>query len=347
MFLKNQGQHHKRSMAAMLIMLLLCVSIFTACGTAAESNETSKANAGSEATAQASSEASNAGAAEATPEASADPNAVRTISTVNGDIEIPAQPKRIVAEEYLGSLIALDVVPVGAPGLTLKNYYFKEALTGVDDTGEYGKPSAEKIAALAPDLIITANGDNYDLLSKIAPTLHIPYGDLKNAHEELTYFGEVLGKEQEAKTWLEEFDRRIAEAKAKVDEAIPADATFSIFEHTEKSTYAYGDNFGRGGQPVYQALGRKPPTEIADVIMEKQWAELSAEIVPEYAGDYIVMTSNVWTLADFEADPIWSNLPAVKNGKLYVWPEERSWYYDPLAVLAQTEELADWLSKGN
>ncbi|WP_430155780.1 ABC transporter substrate-binding protein [Paenibacillus algorifonticola] len=346
MFLKNQSQNHKRRMAAMLVMLLLCVSIFTACGTA-ESNETGKTNAESEATAQASSEASNGGATEATTEASADPNAVRTISTVNGDIEIPAQPKRIVAEEYLGSLIALDVVPVGAPGLTIKNYYFKEALTGVDDTGEYGKPSAEKIAALAPDLIITANGESYDLLSKIAPTLQIPYGDLKNAHEELTYFGKVLGKEQEAKTWLEEFDRRIAEAKAKVDAAIPADATFSIFEHMEKSTYAYGDNFGRGGQPVYQALGRKPPAEIADVIMEKQWAELSAEIVPQYAGDYIIMTSNNWTQADFEADPIWSNLPAVKNGKLYVWPEERSWYYDPLAVLAQTEELAEWLSKGN
>ncbi|MGG4142608.1 ABC transporter substrate-binding protein [Paenibacillus algorifonticola] len=344
--MKNQSQNHKRRMAAMLVMLLLCVSIFTACGTA-ESNETGKTNAESEATAQASSEASNGGATEATTEASADPNAVRTISTVNGDIEIPAQPKRIVAEEYLGSLIALDVVPVGAPGLTIKNYYFKEALTGVDDTGEYGKPSAEKIAALAPDLIITANGESYDLLSKIAPTLQIPYGDLKNAHEELTYFGKVLGKEQEAKTWLEEFDRRIAEAKAKVDAAIPADATFSIFEHMEKSTYAYGDNFGRGGQPVYQALGRKPPAEIADVIMEKQWAELSAEIVPQYAGDYIIMTSNNWTQADFEADPIWSNLPAVKNGKLYVWPEERSWYYDPLAVLAQTEELAEWLSKGN
>nr|WP_231594290.1 ABC transporter substrate-binding protein [Paenibacillus algorifonticola] len=344
--MKNQSQNHKRSMASMLAMLLLCVSIFTACGSA-ESSETGKTNTESEATAQPSSEASNAGAGEATPEATADPNAVKTISTVKGDIEIPAQPKRIVAEEYLGSLIALGVVPIGAPGLTLQNYYFKEALTGVEDTGEYGKPSAEKIAALAPDLIITGNGESYELLSKIAPTLFIPYGDLKNAHEELTYFGDVLGKEQEAKTWLEEFDRRIAEAKAKVDAAIPADATFSIFEHTEKSTYAYGDNFGRGGQPVYQALGRKPPTDVAEVIMEKQWAELSAEIVPQYAGDYIVMTSNDWTLADFQADPIWSNLPAVKNGKLYVWPEERSWYYDPLAVLAQTEELADWLAKGN
>ncbi len=76
----------------------------------------------------------------------------------------------------------------------------------------------------------------------------------------MTYFGELFGKEEEAKTWLEEYDRRIAAAKAKVDAAIPTDATFSIMEDGEKSTWVYGDNFGRGGQAVYQALGRKPPS---------------------------------------------------------------------------------------
>ncbi|MGF7047382.1 ABC-type Fe3+-hydroxamate transport system substrate-binding protein [Paenibacillus sp. DS2015] len=55
------------------------------------------------------------------------------------------------------------MIPVGTPGLTLKNYYFKDALKGV--------------------------ADSYEQLSKIAPTIIIPYGTLKNAHEELTYFG--------------------------------------------------------------------------------------------------------------------------------------------------------------
>lgn len=273
---------------------------------------------------------------------------VKTVSTVNGDIEVPVNPKRIVAEEYLGSLIALDVIPVGAPGLTIQNYYFKESLKGIVDIGDYGKPSVEKIVALNPDLIITGNGEQtYEQLSKIAPTIVIPYGDLKNAHEELTYFGQLFGKEEEAKTWLEEYDRRIAAAKAKVDAAIPADATFSIMEDGEKSTWVYGDNFGRGGQPVYQALGRKPPSGVAAEILEKQWAELTAEMVGKYAGDYIIMTSNTRTIEDFKADPIWGSLPAVKKGNMYVWPEERSWYYDPLAVLAQTEELAEWMSKKN
>lgn len=232
-------------------------------------------------------------------------SATKTITTVNGEIEIPVEPQRIVAEEYLGSLIALDVIPVGAPGLTIENYYFKDELSGVSDTGVYGQPSTESILALDPDLIISGNAESYEMLSKIAPTVIIPYGDLKNAHEELTYFGQLLGKEAEAEIWLHNYEQQIAEAKAKVDAAIAKDASFSIMEDTDKVTYVYGDNFGRGGQPVYQALERKPPSAIADEIMEKQWAELSSEMVESYAGDYIIMTSNIRTVEDFEADPIW------------------------------------------
>ncbi|WP_286927189.1 MULTISPECIES: ABC transporter substrate-binding protein [Lysinibacillus] len=268
----------------------------------------------------------------------------KKVQTMNGEIEIPINPKRIVAEEYIATLIVLNVKPIGAPGLTLENYYLKDALKGVTSIGTYGKPSTEKIIGLKPDLIITGNGDNYEALSKIAPTVVIPYGELKDAHEELTYFGQLLGKEQEAKEWLAQYDQKIADAKAQVDAIISADASFSIIEDAGKKLYVYGDNFGRGGQPVYQALGRKPPPKFADEIMEKQWTEISEEMLTEYAGDYIILTADTRTLEDFKKDPIWSSLPAVKNDHLYIWPEERSWYYDPTAVLAQVEELTKWLT---
>ncbi|WP_369436314.1 ABC transporter substrate-binding protein [Lysinibacillus fusiformis] len=310
-----QYQHRKFIIPLFLILLL----ILTACGET-KSTTNSAANEETEQTSM-----------------------TKTMTTVNGEITIPVQPKRIVAEEYIGSLIALDIVPVGAPGLTLKNYYFKDALTGITDIGDYGAPSTESILALSPDLIITGNGDNYEALSKIAPTVVVPYGELKNAHEELTYFGQLLGKEKEAEAWLDHYDQKIADAKVKVDAVLEEGLSFSIMEYTDKETYVYGDNFGRGGQPIYQALGRKPPANIADEIMEKQWAEISEEMLASYAGDYIIMTSDSRTVEDFKADPLWGTLPAVKNDRLYVWPEERSWYYDPTAVLAQVEELTNWL----
>ncbi|OXM13502.1 ABC transporter substrate-binding protein [Paenibacillus herberti] len=340
----------------LLLGCALLLIVLTACGGGSDSttngaNQTATTNSATNGSNQAANAggATNAGEAGVSPSPSpaAESSEFKKIKTVSGEIEVPVNPKRIVAEEYLGSLIPLGVIPVGAPGLTLQNLYFKDALKGVADTGTYGKMNLEKIVELNPDLILSSSSDNYAQLSKIAPTVVVPYGNLKNAHEELTYFGELLGKQEEAEAWLKNYDARIAAAKERVDKAVPAGASFSILEIADKTIYTYGDNFGRGGQPIYQALGRKPPAKVAGVIMEKQWAELSQEMVAEYAGDYLIITSNSRTLEELNKDPLWSTLPAFKNGKVYVWKEERSWYYDPIAVLSQTEELANWLAPAN
>ncbi|WP_068793398.1 AraC family transcriptional regulator [Brevibacillus laterosporus] len=270
----------------------------------------------------------------------------KIISTVSGDIRIPVNPQRIIADQYLGSFIALGITPIGTPGLHRKNPYFAEALKEVEDIGDV-EGSLEKVIDLQPDLIVTGSAEDhsrYQQLFKIAPTISIPYGELKNAHEELTYFGKLLGKEKEAEKWLAEYDHRISLAREKARKAVPSNATFSIFELRPKGTYAYGDNFGRGGQAVYQALGFKPPAPIAAEISKKQWVELSNELLQQYAGDYIILTSDDRTLEDLKADPIWASLDAVKNNRVYIWKEERSWYFDPIAVLSQTEEIADWLA---
>lgn len=48
-------------------------------------------------------------------------------------------------------------------------------------------------------------------------------------------------------------------------------------------------------------------------------------------------------LKDLQADPIWGSLPAIKNGKVYIWTEEQSWFRDPIALLKQTQDLAEWI----
>ncbi|OBZ14429.1 AraC family transcriptional regulator [Bacillus sp. FJAT-27264] len=268
----------------------------------------------------------------------------RTVSTINGEIEIPAESKRIIVDLYLGSMIALGITPVGTPELNLKNPYYKEFLQGVENIGEYETISLEKVLALDPDLIITGNEQLYESFSKIAPTVVVPFGELKNAHEEITYFGKALGKEAEANKWLEEYDRRISSAKERVAKAIPANSEFSIMQYNKKGTLAFGDNFGRGGQAVYTALGLKPPAAKKDLLMKEQLVEISEEALPDFAGDYIVITTNERTIEDFKADPVWGSLEAVKNDRIYVWSQDKSWYFDPIATLSQTEELADWLA---
>ncbi|MED1782225.1 AraC family transcriptional regulator [Brevibacillus fortis] len=270
-------------------------------------------------------------------------NLTRKISTIKGEIEIPADPKRIIVDLYLGSFIALNVKPIGTPELNLKNPYFAEALAGVENIGEYENISLEKMLELQPDLIVTGNEAAYEQYKKIAPTVVVPFGELKNVHEEITFVGKLLGKEKEATAWLAEYDQRIASAREKVAKAVPADATFSIMQDWGKNTGVFGDNFGRGGQAVYSALGYKPPVGVAKEIMEQQSVEVSGEVLPTFAGDYIILTSEDRTLSDLQADPIWGTLDAVKNNRVYIWKKDKSWYFDPIATLSQTEELADWL----
>ncbi|MGG4142552.1 AraC family transcriptional regulator [Paenibacillus algorifonticola] len=323
----------KPSMAA--VLLLSFMLLLSACGTHASSN-----NAGTGAAS--STEPSNSPQATAT--TAPELEGAKTVSTIMGEVEVPLHPKRVVAGEYLGSLLALGVIPVGTSTHHLSNPYLSEALKDVEDLGD-GNGSLEKIVSIEPDLIIM--DDMYtemnDQLSKIAPTIIIPYASLKSVHEEVTYFGELLGKEQEATVWLADYDKRIEAAKEKVLEVISADSTFSVLEWLGKDVSAVGANYGKGGQPIYNVFGFKPPAEVAAEISDPGWATLSNEVLPQYAGDYIVLTTDRLSIDDLKADPIWSTLDAVKNDRVFIWGKERSWYWDPIAILTQTEELADWL----
>ncbi|WP_139993015.1 hypothetical protein [Paenibacillus paridis] len=50
---------------------------------------------------------------------------------------------------------------------------------------------SEKVLDLQPDFIIAQNGDNYEALSKIAPTIVYEYGKL-NTIEQLRLFGDPI-----------------------------------------------------------------------------------------------------------------------------------------------------------
>jgi iron complex transport system substrate-binding protein len=269
----------------------------------------------------------------------------RTIHTVKGDVEIPLNPRRIIADTYLGSLIALGVEPVGTPAKFLQNPFYPELLKSIEDIGEQKSISFEKVLDLQPDVIITGDNKAYESYQKIAPTILIPYGELKTDQEEVSYFGEVLGLEQEAKAWLAEYETKGSSMRKKVESIVGANATFSIIEDWgEKNVAVFGDNFGRGGQAVYRLLQLKPPAEHEAEIKKQQMIQLSWEMLEEYAGDYIILTSDRLTLQDLKADPIWSSLEAVKNDRVYIWSSIQGWYFDPLSTLAQAEELTNWLT---
>lgn len=108
----------------------------------------------------------------------------RTVEHAMGKTEIKAKPKRVVALDtsFVDATLALDTQVVGYTDYRTINGklpdYLGDARTQygseAESVGTLAEPNLEKIAALKPDLIISAKVRHeklYEQLSKIAPTI--------------------------------------------------------------------------------------------------------------------------------------------------------------------------------
>ncbi|KOY14610.1 ABC transporter substrate-binding protein [Paenibacillus xylanivorans] len=316
-----------------LLLMLAIIMILAACSSGTGSSATEQTTAGSESTTGSTEKNTNSS------------DATRIYKSLSGDVEIPAEPKRIVTDMYVSDLLALGVKPVGSIQYYLENPFYADQVEGIENIGDRGAVSLEKVVALDPDLIITYSdkAEEIESYQKIAPTVVIPYGTFTNVEDEIRGFGDLMNKSEEAEAWLKTYDERIEAARAKVKSVIKPEETFSILEVSDKSYYGYGDNFGRGGQAVYRAL-ELAPLEITkkELMGDTQWKEISREVVGDYAGDHIFLTVGE-NNKNYQGDSIWQSLPAVKNNQVYELLEDRYWYFDPIAIQAQAEEFADMI----
>ncbi|HJF31619.1 MAG TPA: ABC transporter substrate-binding protein [Sporosarcina psychrophila] len=267
----------------------------------------------------------------------------RIVKTIHGDIEIPANAKRIVVDSYLPTLLILGEKPVGATKTDLENVHIQDLITDIESTGE---SAVETILSLNPDLIISADAEKstFEKFSKMAPTVIIPYETYSDAYEEVRAIGEMLGKEKEAEEWLTTFDEKIQQQRDKVKAVMGEGETVSIFGAFGKDSYIYGDGIYRGGQAIYKHLQLTPPERIKTELIDagETYKQVSFEVLTDYAGDYIFFDQSHGGTLDKE-DPVWESVEAVKKNNVFYLDGKRFWPYDPIAVLAQAEEVADML----
>ncbi|KAA6451213.1 ABC transporter substrate-binding protein [Bacillus swezeyi] len=287
-----------------------------------------------------------------TPTEAAGKNAeeTRVVETVNGDITVPAKPKRVVTIGYAATMLAFGIKPLGETGKYLASPYIKDQVTGVKNIGAKDgvSVSVEKILDLKPDLIVSMTNDSkvYEKLSKIAPTVVYPFGTFKDAREEMKTFGELLGKEKEAEEWTKTFNQKMKAVRAKIKDAAVQDETFSLIGAYAKSLYIYGSYGYRGGEAIYQQLGLTPPDSVKKDAIDAAdgYKVISFEVLPKYAGDYIFVDESYNGTLD-QDNPVWKSLDAVKKGRVFFLDPDRFWPYDPNAVQVQAEEIADMIVK--
>lgn len=262
-----------------------------------------------------------------------------TYESETGPIEVPADPQRVVLlSGFTGNVLDLGVNVVGVDVWSKNNPTFAEELK---DVAEVSDENLEKIIELEPDLIIgLSNIKNLDKLSEIAPTVTYTWGkvDYLTQHLEI---GKLLNKEKEAQAWIDDFTKRVEAAGEEIKAKIGEDATVSVIESYGKDLYVFGDNWARGTEILYQGMKLKMPEKVQEVALESGYYALSAEVFPEYSGDYVILSKYSDADTAFQETETYKNIPAVKNNRVFEMRGEGASFSDPITLENQLEFIKE------
>lgn len=258
-----------------------------------------------------------------------------TYESENGPVEVPADPQRVaVLSTFAGNVMALDVPLVGVDSWSMGNPQFEEQLEGVEEVSD---ESLEKLIELEPDLILGLNNiNNVDQLEEIAPVVTYEYGavDYLEQHIEI---GKLLNKEDEATAWVEDFREEASSLGEEIKAEIGEDATVSVFENFDKQLYVFGDNWGRGTEILYQEMEIAMPDKVEEMALEEGYYALSAEVLPEFAGDYMVFSKVADADNSFQETDTYQNIPAVEEGNVIEVDAMSFYFNDPLTLEYQLD----------
>ncbi|MDX3311520.1 ABC transporter substrate-binding protein [Streptomyces sp. NPDC054884] len=262
--------------------------------------------------------------------AASDASFPRTVTHDKGKTEIKAKPKRVVAldNSLVEAVVALDAPLVGGVGSyrDQKGFppYLGDAVKDTKDVGPLDSPNLEAIAALKPDLIVSAtvrHEDLYDQLSKIAPTVFVKTtGPIWK--ENITFLGTVLGEEKKAADKLTAYQTR---AK-KIGDAINAKnpkQTYSLVRFLDGPTRIYLQKTFSG--IILTDMGLARPANQQDP--EEFNIEISEEQIGQADADHIFVTTfsgGAERKAKFLANPLWKRLKAVQKGNVHE-VEDATW----------------------
>lgn len=149
------------------------------------------------------------------------PQNCRMVQHTAGKTCVPNVPQRVVAifHATLGNVLYLGTKPVGATTISAEipfPSYLGQKTEGVELIGSQTEPNLEKILMLKPDLILVPETLRafYPLLSKISPTVIVPWHGQFAWREHIEFVAKVLGKEKESEQAWKNYYRKINALKA-------------------------------------------------------------------------------------------------------------------------------------
>lgn len=160
--------------------------------------------------------------------------------------------------------------------------------------------------------------------------------DYKEQHLEL---GKIIGKEDKAQKWVNQWEDKTKDDGKEIKDAIGKDATVSIIKDFDKKIYVLGKTYGHGSEVLYDSFGLKMPSKVESATKKEDLADISAEQIPEMAGDYVVTPVAKGAKLSFANKDVWKNTDAVKKGQTFKVDEGIYWLNDPYSLDYERKDL--------
>ncbi|ACB01045.1 iron complex transport system substrate-binding protein [Picosynechococcus sp. OG1] len=253
----------------------------------------------------------------------------RPIEHALGETCVPLAPERIItlSNAALDSVLVLEMQPVGTISNTPE--LLRQRVQGAEIVGMEGSANLEKILSLQPDLILGAaysDGAIYEQLSQIAPTVLEGAETNGEWQDILLLNAEALGKQDRAQALLAEYQRRLDLFREKMGERLTNLEVSLVRIYPDRISVYLKNSFA--GTILQDAGLARPDYQDRGVFGEHPFQEvISKEELQRADGDVLF----VWTfgatpeisrsaqaaLETFKQDPLWLQLQAVQNNKVY------------------------------
>ena len=273
-----------------------------------------------------------------------------TVQHKLGTTKLNSKPKKIAVLElsFLDSLHNLDIDPVAIAddGETNKvtDVTNGEKIDYVS-VGDRKEPNLEELSSMDLDLIIadtSRHSEIYEDLNKIAPTIVLDSIDSSYDEyiENFETIAKIVGKEDVAKTKIEEAEKVLSDVKDKAKDKVSDEEVLTVSPKNDEYTAHTSSSFV--GQ-VLEKAGFKNAIQSDD-----REASLSLEQLVEINPDIIVyMRDDIDTTiyTQWKNTQLYKSLDAVKNNKVYTTVARGPWtqYRGFISVNTLTKEMSGWL----
>ncbi|ANM11194.1 MULTISPECIES: ABC transporter substrate-binding protein [unclassified Rhizobium] len=258
-------------------------------------------------------------------------------------VDVPAQPKRIASISYFADdvALALGIKPVASTYMTAgREPDFLLGLTaGMKQIGQRAKPNLELLSEAKPDLIIAIRRytvGNAAQLQNIAPYVAYNMELLEESYSETAALSKLLGKPERGEQLNADFRKHLAEFAANAPRDVHprflimwGGATPFAF-HTENTSASIVAAIGGDNIPGPKSPGGEFGIDLSlETMLEKD---------PE-----VIFVYDSGPDRPHESNPIWSQLSAVKNDRVFYVGDQWVETNGPIAREIVLREAAHYL----